>query len=135
MNQKTSIVLVIEDETEIATIMSLFLRRAGFWPVTATDSTTGLKLARELVPSLILCDAALPGMEGPELISILRTSPDTADIPVILMSGYNPARFDGCGADAFLQKPFYMNEMVTAVRDFMAARKERETRAEEAFAS
>ena len=135
MNQKTSLILVIEDETEIATIMALFLRKSGFWPVTATDSVTGLKLARELLPSLILCDAALPGMEGPEIIATLRASPDTAGIPVILMSGYNPARFDGCGADAFLQKPFYMNEMVTAVRDFMAAREERETRAKEAFAS
>jgi CheY-like chemotaxis protein len=135
MNQNSSLILVIEDESEIATIMSLFLRQSGFWPVTASDGAAGLQLARELDPSLILCDAALPGMEGPEIIAGLRASEETAHIPVILMSGYNPARFDGCEADAFLQKPFYMSDMVKAVRQLMASTKCRDAGSAEAIAA
>jgi DNA-binding response OmpR family regulator len=116
MNQNASIVLVIEDDHSIAELIGCFLAQAKFRPVLAANGAEGLHQAQAMLPSLILCDSCLPGLDGLEVIERLRGDSATAHIPIVLMSGYDAAHFDGSGAIAFLQKPFQMNEMVATVQ-------------------
>src|ERR1051325_1876387 len=119
MNQNPSTVLVMDDDHSIAELLACFLAHAKLRPVITSDGIAGLQQARALLPSLILCDSCMPGLDGPEVIEKLRADSATARIPIVLMSGHEAARFDGSGASAFLRKPFLMNEMLTLVRSFI----------------
>jgi len=118
MKENPSIVLVIEDHEDLAALASYFLRRGNYQPVVAANGVEGLRLARELSPALVLCDACLPALNGSELLAVLRANPTTAQTPFVLMSGFESARWGNSMPDAFLQKPFQMDEMLTLVRAF-----------------
>src|SRR5882672_1423077 len=101
MKETTSVVLVIEDHEDLAALASYFLRRGNYQPVVASNGLEGLRLARELSPALILCDACLPALNGPELLAVLRANPATAQTPFVLMSGFESARWSSPMPDAF----------------------------------
>ena len=65
-------ILVVEDEQDIATIIDFNLKRSGFDTLMAYDGPTGLKLALENAPDLILLDVMLPGMDGVEICRRVR---------------------------------------------------------------
>ena len=119
MNQKVATVLVIDDVPQVTELLARFLARADLYTVIAADGIIGLRQARKLLPDLILCDANLPGLDGLDLIKWLKNAPTTAHIPIVLMSGI---RCDDSGADAFLQKPFLMTEMLALVRSLILSR-------------
>lgn len=116
MKKNAPVILVIEDHEELAALAAYFLRRANYRPVVATNGLEGLRLARAFSPALILCDAGLPGLNGPELLAVLRASPVTASIPFVLMSGYPISHDSFPMPEAFLQKPFLMNELLALVQ-------------------
>lgn len=116
MNQNSPIVLVIEDDRQVAELIACFLAQANFRPVITSNGADGLWQAQALLPSLILCDSCLPGLDGSAVVEALHRDATTAHIPIVLMSGYDAARFDGADHTAFLQKPFHMLDMVTLVR-------------------
>ena len=116
MNETASTVLVIEDHEDLAALTAYFLRRGNYRPVVAPNGLEGLRLARKLSPALILCDACLPALNGSELLAVLRSNPATAQTPFVLMSGFESARWSNPMPDAFLQKPFQMDEMLALVR-------------------
>jgi DNA-binding response OmpR family regulator len=122
MNQQPPTVLVIEDDHDMAELIACFLVDAKIRAVIAAKGITGLEQARLLLPSLILCDSCMPGMDGLRVLEMLRANPVTAKIPIVLISGHEAARFDGSGADGFLQKPFQMTEMLAVLRSFLTKR-------------
>ncbi len=121
MNQKAS-VLVIDDDHDIAELMACFLAQEDFRTFIATDGMAGLEQAQTLLPALILCDLTMPGLNGVEVIQKLKGDPATAHIPVVLTSGHAAARFDGCGAKGFLQKPCHMSELVELAKKLISER-------------
>jgi len=116
MKNNAPIILIIEDHEEIAELAAYFLRRANYHPVIAADGLEGLQLARMLTPALILCDACLPEMNGLALLATLRVNPITKQIPFVLMSGLQIARSSYPMPDAFLPKPFRMEELLALVQ-------------------
>ncbi len=80
-------VLVIDDEKRIGDILSRLLVREGIAVSTATDGPSGLKLAREIVPDLVILDLAMPGMGGEDVAMALRENARTAHIPFIFLTG------------------------------------------------
>jgi CheY-like chemotaxis protein len=122
MKQNPYMILVIEDDHDVAELIACFLAGAKLRPVIASNGLAGLQQARSLMPSLILCDSCMPGLDGVEVISRLRADAATAGIPIILMSGYDAARFDGAGANTFLQKPFLAAELLGAVQSCVTQR-------------
>ena len=116
VHQSFPTVLVIDDDPEVAELVGCFLTREEFRPVLALSGKAGVRLARSLLPSLILCDVSMPDTDGLKVIEALGCDPATAHIPIVLMSGHDAASLDGSGASAFLQKPFHMSEMVHVVR-------------------
>jgi CheY-like chemotaxis protein len=119
MNQNPSTVLVIDDDHSVAELIACFLAHAKLRAVIAPNGIAGLQQAQALLPDLILCDSCMPGLAGLELIEKLRSDSATAHIPIVLMSGYEAARFDGSGANAFLQKPFQISEMLALTQRFV----------------
>jgi two-component system phosphate regulon response regulator PhoB len=119
-------VLFIDDERDLTTGVSHFLRREGFLVLTAHDGRTGLELARRERPDLILLDLMMPELSGNEVLKALRSDRATAAIPVILVSARNEEidRLLGfeLGADDYVTKPLSLRELVMRVRAVLKRR-------------
>lgn len=110
----------VEDDNSIRELMLYTLRASGF---TAMGFPDGEALLRGLAgekPQLIMLDIMLPGMDGIEILKLLRSRTDTAKIPVIMATAKG-AEYDkvlglDLGADDYLAKPFGMMEMVSRIR-------------------
>ena len=98
------LVLVVDDEESLCELLAEVL--AGEYEVIkAFNGKTAYEIAREVKPDLIISDVMMPQMSGVELLKALRNVPDTAHIPVILLSAV-PLKAKIAEASAFLAKPF-----------------------------
>jgi len=116
----TPFVLIVEDETSIATLLEYNLKREGFETDLAQDGDMALLMAEERVPDLILLDWMLPKLSGVEVARRLRRKDATKDVPIIMLSarGEEDDRVTGLdiGADDYLVKPFSMPELFARIR-------------------
>ncbi len=112
------IVLVVDDEPTIAEVVSRYLERAGYDAVTAGDGLEAVRLAAERRPNLVVLDLMLPGIDGLEVLRLLREGED-ARTPVILLTakGEQDDKLVGLrnGADDYVVKPFSPKELVARV--------------------
>jgi two-component system, cell cycle response regulator DivK len=108
-------VLVIEDNPSNMKLTSLILGNAGHSVIGAVDAETGLRLARDEQPDLILMDIQLPGMDGLAATTLLKHDPVTADIPIIALSALamkaDKERSQSAGCDAYIVKPLRYREL------------------------
>ena len=100
------LVLVVDDEPDLADAVEVLLQRRGFRTAKAPDGLAGLVAAVELSPDLIVLDYEMPELDGLEVIARLRSNPATQGIPVILASAAKVSMADIRRADGFLAKPF-----------------------------
>jgi CheY-like chemotaxis protein len=110
-------VLVVDDDCEIVTAATLRLRAAGYGIQTANDGVSGLALAAECDPDVILLDVRMPRMGGLTVLGELKARGDTKHIPVVMLSASNvdqQAALDA-GARFFLKKPYRGDMLVQAV--------------------
>lgn len=118
-------ILVIEDETSNSRLVEVTLRQVGQTIVRA-NGLAGLDYARGGDVALVILDIALPGMGGWEVLAALRDDPSTMHIPVIVLTAHagNEAmmRAYAAGADGFMEKPFYPEELRRAVRELLNPR-------------
>ncbi|NIP24937.1 MAG: response regulator [Phycisphaerae bacterium] len=84
MNQKT--ILVIDDEEDIRELVKLHLVRKGYDVVVAETGEEAWEIARSKLPTLIVLDLMLPGIDGLDLCKMLKKDPKTQNIPVINLS-------------------------------------------------
>ena len=106
-------VLIIEDDTRIANWVKVYFERAGFSAEVAHDGESGLALARNVIPDLVILDLKLPRLDGVELCRILRQE---SDVPVIMLTA-REAHVDriiglDTGADDYIVKPFDPEEVI-----------------------
>jgi DNA-binding response OmpR family regulator len=106
-------VLVVEDETELATVVASYFEREGFLVDTAYDGPTGVEKARSGTPDLIVLDLMLPGFDGIEVCRQVRTFSDA----YVLMLTARDEEVDkvvgfAVGADDYLVKPFSPRELI-----------------------
>ena len=121
-------VLVVEDDTEMVDLLRFNLQKAGFAIATATDGIEALKKVRSLAPDLTLLDLMLPELDGFSVCEILRQDPDTASIPIIMLTALSNelARMTGLasGANDYFSKPFSPRQLVSRVKDLLDRRAE-----------
>src|ERR1041384_8449271 len=79
-------ILIIEDESDVADLLTLNLRKAGFRTSTAVDGASGLQEARDDRPDFIILDLMLPKMSGLEVCRILKGDAATAHTPVLMLT-------------------------------------------------
>ncbi len=109
-------VVVIDDEEIVAKTVALCLRKSGCTLHATTKPKEAIALVHKTDPDVILCDAAMPNMSGPEIIEKLKADPATAHIPIILMTGFAESHMFGhVGWTGFLSKPFGPAELIAAL--------------------
>ncbi len=113
-------VLICDDEPDLASLVALNLKDAGFEVEVAHTGEGALARARANRPDLVLLDVMLPDVSGAEVCRRLKSDPATAQVPVMLLTarGEEPDRVRGfeAGADDYVTKPFSVRELVLRVR-------------------
>jgi DNA-binding response OmpR family regulator len=113
-----TVIVVVEDDPNIADLVELYLRRDGFRVYQAADGETALKTIRDRQPKLLILDLGLPGrVDGLEVCRQVRA---TSDVPIIMLTARDDEldRVLGLemGADDYVTKPFSPRELVARVR-------------------
>ena len=113
-------ILIIEDESDVADLLTLNLRKAGFRISTAADGASGLQKARDDRPDFIVLDLMLPKMSGLEVCRILKSDTATSQIPILMLTAKAEEvdRIVGLefGADDYVTKPFSPREVVLRIK-------------------
>ncbi|WLR49816.1 response regulator transcription factor [Bacillus tianshenii] len=111
------IILIVEDELELAELLRDYLEIEGYQVVLAADGEEGLRRFEEEQPTLVLLDIMLPKMDGVEVCRAIRNS---SNIPIIMMSAKKSDTDKiiglGIGADDYVTKPFSPSEVVARVK-------------------
>jgi len=113
-------VLIVEDERDLQRVLSYNFKQAGFDVVSAMNGETALRAVKEEPFDLVILDLMLPDMPGTEVCKRLKQAPETASIPVIMVTakGEEVDRVVGfeLGADDYVVKPFSVRELVLRAR-------------------
>jgi two-component system, cell cycle response regulator DivK len=113
------LVLIIEDFDDAREMYAEYLEFSGLRVAGAADALTGLRMAEDLQPAVILMDAALPGLSGWDAIKQLKANPATRNIPVLMLTGHvmgdAKARALEIGADGFIAKPCLPDELARQI--------------------
>jgi two-component system, OmpR family, alkaline phosphatase synthesis response regulator PhoP len=107
-------VLVVDDEMDIREAVAEVLAEEGYEVHAAGDGAEALRKARSVHPSLVLLDLMMPGMNGWEFRAAQSRDPELRDIPVVVLSALG--RVAGLDAEGFIQKPFDLEELLSAVK-------------------
>ncbi len=125
--------LIVEDHPEQAELVSHLLRIRSYQSIVAEDGESGLRLARERHPDVILLDLMLPDINGFDVCRRLRTDPATRLIPVVMLTALNDVqhRIHGfrVGANAYVTKPYDVAELFEAIESARAWRASMDQRA------
>jgi CheY-like chemotaxis protein len=118
------LVLVVEDDPETRQYYSIALAESGFDVTQAHNGYQALDKALERPPDLVLMDIAVPGLDGIELCRRLRSNPNTRDVPVLAVTGYENRHYEdrvrSAGANQILMKPCDPATLVTEARRLLA---------------
>ncbi len=113
-------VLIAEDEPDIVRLLAFHLQRAGYRVAHAADGVAAINDVFENKPDLVLLDGLLPKLHGFEVCRLLKHSPTSRHIPIILVTALtsmdDKLKGFGCGADDYVTKPFEIRELVARVR-------------------
>ena len=115
----TKKILVIDDERSTRASIVNFLRAEGYEAIGAENGRTGIALAQQHLPDLIICDVLMPGLDGYDVLTALQQDPRTATIPFIFLTisaseaGYRQSL--ELGADDYLSKPVTSEQLRSAI--------------------
>ncbi len=110
-------ILVIDDDQMMLKLARAFLEVGGFDVITATDGVSGMKLLRESKVDLVLLDVMMPGLNGYQVLQLIR---EYSSVPVIMVTGITDKdsveRFLDLGADDYIAKPFNKEELIARIQ-------------------
>jgi EAL domain-containing protein (putative c-di-GMP-specific phosphodiesterase class I)/DNA-binding response OmpR family regulator len=119
-------ILVVDDDAAMRALVAIALRRAGFDVLEAASGEAALGVVESEAISLVILDVGLSGISGTDVVRALRARPQTATLPVILLTGSGDEETLveglGAGADDFLRKPVRLDELVARVRAHLRSR-------------
>jgi CheY-like chemotaxis protein len=111
-------VLIVDDDTEVRAMYGMYLTHAGCKVRTAADGLAAIAEAHTHRPDVIVMDLVMPKLDGYSASRRLKSSPATAHIPIIALSGLPTAREDAraVGCDGFLAKPCLLDLLLWEIR-------------------
>lgn len=116
-------ILLIEDNEQNAYLVSYLLKARGWQIVHALDGPTGLALAGEAVPLMVLLDIQLPGMDGHEVARRLRSNPTLDKVPIVAVTSYamqgDRERCMAAGCNGYIEKPIDPDTFAAQVERFL----------------
>ena len=121
----TSRVLVVDDEPQVVWMLQFTLEAEGYQTLSAPDGRTALDEVREHHPNVVLLDIMMPVMDGWAFLEELQTIPATERPRVIVVSARSSlrdrAKAAELGADAFVAKPFSVDDLMVVLHDIEQA--------------
>ncbi|MFV2069741.1 MAG: PleD family two-component system response regulator [Pirellulales bacterium] len=112
-------ILIIEDDHDISDVLSIRLDRQGFNTFSTDNGLSGLALARKILPHLVILDVRLPDIDGFTVCQELVDTPETCDIPVIILSGSEfpdiVRRCRAAGCRYYIRKPYDPNALLALI--------------------
>jgi len=121
MNERT--VLYVEDNEYNRKIVRQLLARSSYRLIEAVDGESGVALAQQELPDLILMDVQLPKMSGLDATQALKADPRTSHIPIIVITSFalsgDREKAMNAGASSYLAKPYSPRELLALVRQFL----------------
>jgi two-component system, OmpR family, phosphate regulon response regulator PhoB len=119
MGDPRGLVLIVDDERDLRTLLEFNLRQAGYETAHAASGAEALARARSLKPHVIVLDLNLPDVSGTDVCRLLKSDPTTQSIPILMLTarGSEADRIHGLelGADDYVGKPFSVREVVLRV--------------------
>jgi len=116
-------ILIVEDEQSIVDMLRKGLEPEGFQVIAAYNGQTGLRAVTEARPDLLILDLTLPELDGFELCRRIRRQPETARLPILVLSGraeeVDKVVMLELGADDYVTKPFSPKELVARVKTLL----------------
>ena len=117
-------ILYIEDEPALQRALSAMLVREGFETLQALDGETGIRLAKEKKPDIVLLDLVLPRMNGFAVLQALKGDPETKDIPVLVLTNLEGVgdieKVVEMGAVSYLVKTNYpLSELIEQIKRYL----------------
>jgi two-component system phosphate regulon response regulator PhoB len=112
--------LVVDDEEPIRELLASLLEDSGYRVTVAAHGGEALTVVDREAPDLIVADVMMPVISGVELCQRLKQASETKHIPIILMSAAGTKAADAAGADAFIAKPFDIDEMEALISRFVS---------------
>ena len=125
-------ILIVDDEQDIVELLSYNLEKEGFSIVKAYDGEAALGMVRSKKPDLMILDLMLPKMNGLDVCKAIRRNPETANLPIIMLTakGEEIDRIIGLeiGADDYVTKPFSVKELIARVRTILRRLQDRDNK-------
>jgi DNA-binding response OmpR family regulator len=113
------LILLCDDDPLLVELMTLRLQSKGYRVVSAADGATALELVRARKPTLVILDAMMPVLDGFAVLKKVRGDPETADLPIIMLTAKRQERdvLDAlqAGATDYIVKPFSPEEVLARV--------------------
>jgi CheY-like chemotaxis protein len=107
----------VDDDLASRELLASYLEPEGYAIVMVSSGTAAIEEARRLLPDLIVTDVLMPGPGGLQTLFVLRNTPETSEIPAIVVSGISPRILGLMPAAAYLVKPVERQNFVEAVRN------------------
>ena len=116
-------ILIVEDEPDINELLCISLKKNDYIVSKCFDGETGLKIARDSIPDLILLDLMLPGINGIDVCKLLKSEIETSDIKIIMLTALSQEKdiVKGLesGADDYITKPFSVNVLNARIQSVL----------------
>jgi CheY-like chemotaxis protein len=116
-------ILITEDNTHAALLLEYALERDGYISIKATNGLEALEIVANDDVDLVILDVVLPGMDGFEICYRMRSSPETASIPVVIVSAKAGDEFGAkallVGADAYFKKPLVLADLLSTLESLL----------------
>lgn len=119
-------ILVVDDDEHILRSLSQYLELEDFHVFSASSGPEALQLFQQEKPDLLVLDVMMPGMDGFQVLETLRGNPETAGVPVLMLTARDQhndiLKGYQMGATSYLVKPFNLDELVEAIREVFASK-------------
>ena len=119
-------ILVVDDDEHILRSLSQYLELEDFNVVSASSGPEALTLFAQEKPDLLVLDVMMPGMDGFQVLEKLRGDPETAGVPVLMLTARDQhndiLKGYQMGGTSYLVKPFNLDELVEAIREVFASK-------------
>ncbi len=120
---KKKFVLIIEDDEQIASILTDFIKSCNYDAQSAPNGDLGLKLTQKNIPDLVLLDITLPNMSGIDVLTRIKSESKTKDIPVIMCTALKQLNeVETCcklGAEGYITKPFDLERVYKMIKPYL----------------
>lgn len=113
-------ILVIEDDEYSRDALAHLLAAEGYEARSASDGESGLAKAHEMQPDIIVLDLNLPGIDGKQVIQMIRNDGPLGDVPILIVTGDEDRAAQSAvdlGADGYLTKPVEFDDLIRAIAD------------------